>query len=124
MDKTEADKSRGGVVQSLQCIAFNTEIKYSILHSCAVKRLHAVVRKGIVRSEWATDDKFSVSSHILGRKVIIIVYQAEKTTEVSAPSHKLWRDRIFIRIASTLFSRNLSGQKVPLMINFQFHYTF
>ena len=64
-----------------------------------------LLEKEFVNSTWSVDNKFCVSSHIQGRKVIITAYEAEKTIEVSGPGHKIWKDIAFKRIATTLFTR-------------------
>ena len=64
-----------------------------------------LLEKEFNKSPCTLDDEFTVTSHILGRKVIIKVFEAKKTIEVSGPGHKLWRDITFKRIATTLFKR-------------------
>ena len=64
--------------------------------------------------KWTIDNKFSVSSHIQGRKVTITVFESKKSIEVSGPGHKLWKDIAFKRIASILFSRFLQNCGIEL----------
>lgn len=101
-DKTVADKFDGVLYHALP-----TGQKVNIQFTIPVlfRDFLRLLEKEFVRSEWNVDDKFSVSSHIHGRKVTITVYEAEKTIEVSGPGHKIWKDIAFKRISTKLFTR-------------------
>lgn len=101
-DKTMADKY-DGVMYHMLPSGQKVNIKFTI--PVLFREFIMLLEKEFVRSEWNIDDKFTVSSHIQGRKVKITVYEADKTIEISGPGHKLWRDITFKRIATNLCTR-------------------
>lgn len=79
-DRTVADRLEG-VLYNILPSASKVNIQFCI--PVLFNNFVQLLEKEFVNSTWNVDNKLSVSSHIQGRKVIITVYEAEKTIEVS-----------------------------------------
>lgn len=110
-DRTVADRLEG-VLNNILPLASKVNIQFCI--PVLFKNFVQLLEKEFVNSTWNVDNKLSVSSHIQGRKVIITVYEAEKTIEDSGTGHKIWKDIAFKRIANALFTRFMQNLSTDL----------
>lgn len=106
MDKTIADRFEGHLYHVLPS---GMKVIIQFVLPVLFNDFMGLLEKEFNKAACTLEDEFTVTSHILGRKVTIKVYEAKKTIEVSGPGHKLWRDITFKRISSTLFTRFLQN---------------
>lgn len=105
------DKFEGTLYHVLPSVS-KVNIKFSI--PVLFNGFMQLLEKELVSPKWTVENKFSVSTHIHGRKVTITVFESENTIEVTGPGHKLWKDIAFRRLSTTLFTRFLQNCGIDL----------
>lgn len=111
MNTSIGDKFEGTLYHVLPSVS-KVNIKFSI--PVLFSGFMQLLEKELVSPKWTVENKFSVSSHIHGRKVTITVFESENTIEVTGPGHKLWKDIAFRRLSTTLFTRFLQNCGIDL----------
>ena len=96
MDKTIADRFEGHLYHVLPS---GMKVIIQFVLPVLFNDFMGLLKEEFNKSACTLEDEFTVTSHILGRKVAIKVSEAKKTIEVSGPGHKLWRDITFKRRA-------------------------
>lgn len=89
VDQTVADKFEGVFYHVLPS-GMKVNIQFSV--PVLFNDIMGLLEKEFEKSSWVLNDKFTVTSHIQGKTVMIIVFPADKTIEVSGPGHKLWKE--------------------------------